>query len=206
MSHRRKKSHSKRRRSRRVGAMSLGGKDTGIKLLAVGAGFLLGSTVNGMIDKMLPKTTDPTPVPTKNAQTMAMVGEIGIGGLLLLRKQAGSTGMLMKVAGGVLAGAGIKRALGVLGVLNGIGGYQSVPVIGRGSHRMAGYQSVPVIGANTPAQLSGRIPAQLNGYRPAGSGVGGYTSQGSGVMGGIGSCDGGSGSGITTNSGSGYMG
>lgn len=89
-----------------------------------------------------------------------------------------------------------------MGVMNGIGGYQNVPVIG--AHRMAGYQNVPVIGANPiPAQLSGRTPPQLSGYRPAGSGVGGYLSQGTGVMGSIGCCDGGSG--ITSTSSSGYM-
>lgn len=198
----RKRKHHKRRRSRRVGALSLGGKDTGVKLLAVGAGFFLGSTINGFVDKILPKTTDPVPVPTKGAQTMAMVGELGIGGLLLLRKQSGTTGMAMKVAGGVLAGAGLKRALSVMGIMS---GFQSVPVIGR--HRMAGYQSTPVIGASTvPSQLAGRTPPQLSGYRPAGSGVGAYVNQGSGVMGSIGCCDGSSGSGITSTNGSGYLG
>lgn len=191
-----RKKHGRRRR--RVGAFKLGGSDTGVKLLAVGAGFLLGNTVNSLIDKVLPKTADAVPVPTKSAQTMAMVGEIGLGGLLLLRKQGGTTGMAMKVAGGILAGAGVKRALKVLGVMS---GYQSVPVIGR--HRMAGYQSVPALGATVPAQLAGRTPPQLAGYRPAGSGVGSYVPAGSGVMAGIGNCD--NGSGITTNNGSGYM-
>lgn len=192
----RRKKHSRRRR--RVGAFKLGGGDTGIKLLAVGAGFLLGNTINGAIDKMLPKTTDTVPVPTKSGQTIAMVGEVGLGGLLLLRKQSGSTGMAMKGLGGLLVGAGVKRALKVLGVM---GGYQSVPVIGR--HRMAGYQANPVLG-KIPAQLAGKIPPQLSGYRPAGSGVGGYVPAGSGVLGGMGNCD--NGSGITTNAGSGYMG
>lgn len=191
-----RKKHSRRRR--RVGAFKLGGSDTGIKLLAVGAGFLLGNTINGAIDKMLPKTTDTVPVPTKSSQTIAMVGEVGLGGLLLLRKQSGSTGMVMKGLGGLLVGAGVKRALKVLGVM---GGYQSVPVIGR--HRMAGYQAVPALG-KVPAQLAGKVPPQLSGYRPAGSGVGGYVPAGSGVLGGIGNCD--NGSGITTSTGSGYMG
>jgi hypothetical protein len=98
----------------------------------------------------------------------------------------------------LLAGAGVKRALKVLGVMS---GYQSVPVIGR--YKMAGYQSVPAIG-KTPAQLAGKTPPQLSGYRPAGSGVGGYVPAGSGVLGGMGNCD--TGSGISTSTGSGYMG
>jgi len=198
----RRKKHQKRRRTRRVGALRLGGKgDIAVKVLAIGAGFLMGNAINGAIDKMLPKTTDPAPVPTKNAKITATVAQVGIGGLLLLQKKSGATGMVMKGAGGLLAGAGLKRALGVLGVM---GGYQSVPVIGR--HKMAGYQSVPVIGASViPSQLGNRTPPQLNGYRPAGSGVGSYVNQGSGVMGSIGCCDDGSGSGITSYDGSGYM-
>lgn len=186
-----RKKHS-RRRSRRVGAMSLGGKkSTGLKLLSVAGGFLLGDVINGAIDKMLPGTTDATTkVKTIDAKTakLATIGEIGIGGLLLLRKKKNA---ILTVGGGVLAGAGLKRALVSMGVLK---GYQSVPVIGR--HRMSGYQSVPVIGNTAmPPQLSGKIPAQLQGYR-----VNGYTSQGSGV----GMLADGNGSGITSTS-SGYM-
>jgi len=192
---RRRKRTQKRRRSRRVGAFGGRKTDMVVKLASVVGGFLLGNVINTAVDKMLPKTTDTVPVPTKGAQTAAMVGELGLGGALLLMKAGGTIG---KVTGGVLAGAGLKRALSVLGIMS---GYQSVPVIGR--HRMAGYQQTPTLGA-IPAQLAGRTPPQLSGYRPAGSGVGAYTSQGSGVMGSIGSCEGGSGSGIN-HTGSGYM-
>lgn len=172
--------HKKRkRRHRRVGAMSFGGKkDTGLKLLAVAGGFLLGDTINTQIDKFLPKTTDTATGTQVPNQTIGIVGEIGLGGLLLMRKKKS---MPLTVVGGVLAGAGLKRAMKKMGVLK---GYQNVPVIGR--HRMSGYQSVPVIGNTVvPPQLAGRMPAQLQGY-----GVNGYVSQGSGVMAG---CDGGSG-------------
>lgn len=197
MAKRRKKSG--RRRSRRVGAFKMGGKDTGLKLAALAGGFFLGDMINGQIDKLLTKTTAATattPATTSSTPTMlATVGEIGLGGLLLMRKkQAGIMGMVVPVGGGLLAGAGIRRALKTMGIIT---GYQSVPVIGR--HRMAGYQSVPVIGKTyTPPQLSGK-PAQLQGYR-----VNGYTSAGSGVMGSVGAVD--SGSGITNTGGGGYMG
>jgi len=204
MAHRRKKHtrhHGRRRRPRGVGALKLGSKDIGLKLAAIAGGWFLGGVVNTAVDKVLPKTTDPVPVPTKNAQIAATAGEIGIGGLLLLRRSSGTSGMVQKVAGGILVGAGLKRALKVMGVIS---GYQNVPVIGR--HRMAGYQNVPVIGG-TPPQLAGKTPAQLqgfrvNGYNAAGSGVGAYIPSGSGVMGSIGNCEGGSG---ITNTGSGYM-
>lgn len=183
-----RKKHHQRRRSRRVGAVSLGGKkSTGLKLLAVAGGYLLGDTINDAVDKILPKKKNADGTETPN-QTLGIGAEVGLGGLLLLRKKQS---MITTIGGGVLVGAGLKRALKTMGVIK---GYQSVPVIGR--HRMSGYQSVPVIGAGMPPQLSGRTPAQLQGFR-----VNGYTSQGSGM--GVLAGDGGSG--ITTNS-SGYMG
>ena len=191
-----KKKH--KRRARRVGGLKLGGNDTLIKLAAVGVGFLAATPINNAIDKILPK--DATGAPSKNMQTAATVGQVGIGGLLLLKKGRGTTGMAMNAAGGLLAGASIKRVLKTMGIIS---GYQSVPVIGSRRHRMAGYQSTPVIGA-IPAQLAG-TPPQLAGYRPAGSGaMGAYVPAGSGVMGGIGACE--PGSGITYSTGSGYMG
>lgn len=199
----RRKTKKGGRRRRRVGAFGIGGKDTALKIAALAGGFLLGKTISAQIDKVNVKTvpataTTPATTSTMVPKTVITVAELGIGGLLLLRKGGtGTMGMVTKVAGGVLAGVGLRNALGQMGIMS---GYQSVPVIGR--HRMAGYQSVPVIGANKmPPQLSGKTPAQLQGFR-----VNGYTPTGSsvGVMGGIGSID--NGSGITTSCGSGYMG
>ena len=194
---RRRKHHSPARRKhyRRVGALNMGKKDTGMKLLAVGAGFLLADTINGAIDSAYQKATTTPATATTPATTASIpnttigVVQTGIGGLLLMRKKSGGMNTALKLGGGVLAGAGLKRLLKGMGVLK---GYQAVPVIGR--HRMAGYQSVPVIGG-TPPQLAGKMPGQLQGYR-----VNGYTPAGSGVMGAIEN-----GSGITTNTGSGYM-
>lgn len=183
-----------RRRSRRVGAVSLAGKGgMGMKLIAIAGGYLLGDMINTQVDKVLPGNTDATTgIKTidPNMKNYAAIGELGIGGLLLLRKKKS---MFTTIGGGLLAGAGLKRALKQMGAIK---GYQSVPVIGK--HRMAGYQSVPVIGnAVVPPQLAGRMPAQLQGYK-----VNGYVPHGSGVMAGA---DYGSGSGVTHDS-SGYMG
>lgn len=195
MSRRRRKhvTHHRRRSHRRhVGALGLKGKDSALKLAALAGGFFLGKAINGQIDKIFVKispatgtTASTSNIPgSKIPSVAATVGEIGIGGLLLIRKKSpGMLGMVLQVTGGILAGAGLRRAIGSMGMMN---GYQSVPVIGR--HRMAGYQSVPVIGrSNMPAQLAGQ-PAQLQGFR-----VNGYTPTGSGVMGKIGAVDGGSG-------------
>jgi len=194
----RKHKKSTRRRRRGVGAFGLKGKDNMLKLASLGAGFFIGKPINDQIDKLLAKVNPTTATATTSSNgTIATVAELGLGGILLMRKKsAGTMGMSLTVAGGLLAGAGLRRAIGQLGFMN---GYQSVPVIGR--HRMAGYQSVPVIGQrNMPAQLSGNgMPPQLSGFR-----VNGYTPTGSGVMGKIGAVDGGSG--ITATGGGGLMG
>lgn len=194
-----KKSGGKKRR--RVGGLNLKG-GAGLKLLAVAGGFLLGDNINsmvsGVVDKIMPPAKNPDgTVNTNPDRTVQMVGQIGLGGLLLLKTK----GMLPQVAGGVLAGAGLKLALKKMGVMK---GYQNVPVIGR--RRLAGYQNVPVIGG-TPSQLAG-LPGQLQGFKVNGGlGYNGYGSQGSGVMGtvmnpGLAAQNG---SGITSSTGSGYM-
>ena len=84
-------------------------------------------------------------------------------------------GMIKTVGGGVLAGAGLKRALKSFNIIS---GYQGVPVIGR---RMGAYQGVPVIGGVRPSQLAGG-PGQLQGYRVNGMpGNNGYVPNGSGT-------------------------
>lgn len=151
-----------------------------IKLAAVGIGYFGADSINPMIDKIVPKKKDANGVETPN-ENIAMAGELGLGGLLLLKKMPvgnKTVQIALTAAGGILAGAGLKRAMKKLGVIN---GYQGTPVIGR--YKMAGYQSTPVIGRMAvPGQLTG-VPGQLSGYRPAGSGMGAYKSQGSGVIG-----------------------
>lgn len=188
MPHRkRKKTH---RRRRHVGALGLKGKDSMLKLAALGAGFLIGPKLNAAIDKANVATSSTGVQTTRIDPNIIMLGEIGVGGLLMMYKKAPKAARL---AGGVLAGMGLRRAFGKLGFMT---GFQSVPVIGR--HRMAGYQSTPVIG-RMPPQLSGSTPMQLQGFR-----VNGYTPTGSGVMGKVGAID--QGSGITNTGGGGCMG
>ena len=173
------KRKTKTRKRRRVGATGLT-SGIGLKLLAIGAGYLLGDALNKPVDRMLSKPAVPGDPPKDYNKALVYVPEIGLGGLLLLSRGGGRTGKLKTIAGGIMAGAGLKLALRSMGVIK---GYQNVPVIGR--RRMAGYQNVPVIGKSTPPQLQG-IPAQLQGFRVnGGMNNNGYTSQGSGVMAGI---------------------
>src|SRR5436305_14427015 len=134
MSKKRHRTQRRHRRSRRVGAINLKSKDTGLKLLSVVGGFFLGTTINGAIDAGYTKFTKPATTTTTTAPTAVSIpntpiaiGELGIGGLLLMRKKTGTINTILKVGGGVLAGAGVRRLLTSMGVLS---GYQSVPVIG----------------------------------------------------------------------------
>lgn len=197
--HRKRKHHRARRRRGRVGAMALNPQQPVVKLAAVALGyFLAADPINSAIDKVVP---DSIKTATDFKKYIPGAAEGGIGAMLLLSKRKPS--LLKTVAGGVLAGAGLKRLLTTAGVIT---GYQAVPVIGASRrHRMAGYQSVPVVGVMTPPQLSG-VPAQLQGYR-----VNGYQPNGSGmgVMGsavnGVGNYDGLRGSGVTQGGSSGYL-
>lgn len=181
MAKRKKRAHTHRHhRRRRMGAASLNPASPVVMLGALAAGYFAGDTINAFLDKYIPDIggtpatgTTPAVAPTIDSTTIAMVAELGLGALLLLRK--GKKTLIKTALGGIIGGAGIKRALVKFDVVS---GYQAVPVIGR--HRMAGYQSVPVIGG-IPGQLQGMTPSQLqgfrvngpgNGYRPAGSRAG----------------------------------
>lgn len=198
-----KKAHKRKKRSV-LGAM-LNPNSPVVKLAAIAGGYLLGDTINNFLDTLIPDSlttataataTTPAKAATLSADAadqILMGGELGLGALLLLK---GKANVVKSIAGGVLAGAGVQRALISFNIIKKtVSGYQSVPVIG-------GYQRVPVIGS-VPAQLQGTMtPAQLQGYR-----VNGYTprSSGVGVMGSLyTNADGGSGSGIAHQN-SGYM-
>lgn len=213
----RKKGSKKRRRVSGIGAM-LNPNSPIVKIAAIAGGYFLGTTINPFLDTLIPDSlttaTAATATTAAKAATLTpdqadqilMAGEGGLGLLLMFK---GKKSVVKNLAGGVLIGAGLQRALVSFGVVKGIGGYQNVPVIGR--RRMAGYQQTPVLG-KLPAQLQGtfgKTPAQLQGYRVNGPG---YVPNGSGsgnnVMGSLYTTamntDTGSGSGIQ-NSGSMYM-
>jgi len=153
-------------------------------LASLALGYFAADTINGGIDKLntVPVTATNT-TGTRVGATLVTGAQLGVGGLLLLsKKKAGTMGMVKTVAGGVLAGAGIKRALKQAKIIS---GYQMVPAIGR---RMGGYQNVPTIGGTRPAQLAG-TPAQLAGYRVNGV-PNGYVPNGSGTSKVMGAVDG----------------
>lgn len=143
---RRKKSSKKSKtssRRRRIGATALNVNNPLVKILPVAVGYFMGNQVNTLLDKVIPATLD---------QKLVGVGQSAVGALIAYR---GKKTMLNTVAGGVLLGSGVKRAMGAFG----IGGFQSVPVIN-------GYDKVPVIGAPGVSRVGGytTAPVALNGY------------------------------------------
>ncbi len=165
----RKRTHHRRQR---VGAMSLNPKNPLILLASVGVGYLAADKIYSFIDKAIPTKTVPatatTPAVVENvvSDTVLGAGFAGVGAALALM---GKKTLPKTIAGGVMAGAGLKWALVDQGVIT-VGGFSSVPAIGRGVN---GFSSVPAIG-RIPGSLSGgyttsrmptlgKIPTSLNG-------------------------------------------
>jgi len=144
--------HSKRRkakptrRRRRIGAVALNAGSPLVKYGSIAAGFLMATTINTPLDKVVPISVDPK---------LVAAGQVGLGAFLAFKKKQS---MLTTVAGGLLVGAGVKRAMTALG-LGRVGSYQNVPVVGRAG--IGAYQNVPVIsGYNT-------APVAMAGYNTA---------------------------------------
>lgn len=135
MAKRRKTAKRKTSRRRRVGALNF--NNPMIKYGSIAAGYLLGDKINDTISKATGDKIDGK---------IVAAAEAGAGLLLFTSKKVKKP--MLKVIGGVLAGAGIKKALSEFGVIN---GFENVPVL-------AGYSSVPVISGYTTQQ-----PA-LNGF------------------------------------------
>lgn len=172
-----KKTAKKRKpvRRRRVGATALNVKNPIVMFGPIVGGFLLGDKINTAIDTALPDD--------KVGQKTKGILEGGIGAALVFMKIGKKKTVVEMVAGGVLAGAGVRRLLKEFGIITGIGGYQSVPVVARRHHQLNGYGSVPVIGNGGYTTSKYSLNGALNGVpgyavpSPAGS---------SNVMGGVG--------------------
>lgn len=143
MAKRRKK--VKRHKARRVGAVALNPNSTLVKLGSVAAGFLLASTVNTQIDKVIPADkVDPK---------LVAAGQVGLGALYLMKK--GRKSLPLTILAGIAAGSGAKRALTAFGMGIAVNGYQMVPAVN-------GYQNIPVVGSSANG---GYLPGgSMNGY------------------------------------------
>lgn len=139
-----KKTHHRRRR---VGAVALNAKSPIVQFGSIAAGFLLGTQIDTMLTKVIPSNVDGK---------LVAAGEVGIGYMLSFGGKGGTKKLLPTVAGGLMIGAGIKKAITAFG----IGGFQMVPAVG-------GYRSVTAIGAP---------PKRLSGYNAGRNGLNGYST------------------------------
>lgn len=161
-----KKKNPTRRRRRSVGAMALNAKSPLVMYGSMALGYLMSSTIEGFIPDTFMSTNT-------SRDKIIGAGTAGIGAALMLAKLGKKPKSVVEVAaGGVLIGAGAKKLLQAFGVISGIGGYQSVPVIGNKIRKgMSGYQNVPVIGMNgsavgyTPNRVAlNGVPSMNSGY------------------------------------------
>jgi hypothetical protein len=168
MARRRKRKVVSHRRRRRVGALALNASSPMVTYGSIILGFLAGGAINPLINSLIPATMK-TQV---NTGKMVAGGQVGIGALLVFSK--GKKSLVKTLAGGLMLGAGLKRASIVFkpGTTDTLGGYGRVPVVGAyetqgqlgygGRRKVAGYGDVPVVGSYT-------TPGALNGARVMGS-------------------------------------
>ena len=157
-------------KKKKVGAMSLTANSPLVKFGSIAIGYLMGDTLNQkLIDKLFGTPTDPV-----KTGKMVAIGQLGLGGALVFLK-LGKKSLISEVAGGLLIGSGLKRAMVVFkeGATT-MSGYGDVPVIGayktpgQLGRKVAGYGDVPVIGAYAPN-------SSLNGASKVMGSMGGST-------------------------------
>lgn len=167
--HAKKRKKPATRRRRRIGAVALSASSPLVQYGSIAAGFLLGDKINEAIDKVVGATID---------SKIVAGGQVGIGYLLALRKGA-KKNLITTVVGGVMLGAGGKRALAAFG-LGSINGYQMVPAVG-------GYQNVRAVSGGARKRVGAANPGNHGGMGwsarqvAVGSGSGAF-SNGSGMM------------------------
>jgi len=137
-------------RRRRIGALALSANSPIVKFGAVAVGYLMSDQINAQIDKVTGGKVDDKIV--AGAQLVA--------GLFLFTGK-GKKSVLKTVAGGILTGAGTKKALQSFGILS---GFADVPVISgyevpQPVPSLNGITDVPVIsGYNVPQpQVMGSV-------------------------------------------------
>ena len=142
--HRKKKKNKPTRRRRRIGALALNPSSSIVQIASLAGGFFLADKINPMIDKVAD--------PTKVDQKLVAAGQVGLGAAYLYLKK-GKKNIILTVASGLVAGAGVKRAMTAFGIGDiAINGYQRVPSV-NGVQRMPsinGYQRVPAVGNYNP--------------------------------------------------------
>lgn len=151
-----KKKSPTRRRRRAVGALALNAKSPLLMYGSMALGYFMGDKLNAIL---------PASVQTMDQKLVGGV-EAGLGAALVFAKLGKKQKGAIEVGiGGVLIGAGAKKLLREFGIITGIGGYQTVPVIGANIRKgINGYQKVPVIGYTPNRTALNGVPSMNSGY------------------------------------------
>lgn len=153
------KRKAKKRTTRRRRIGGIGGKLNAnnpiVKFGSIAAGYFLGDKINDALDKATGDKMDG-----KLLAGLETFGGLVISGIVPLGKKKAAK-LLPTVAGGILAGAGLKRGLKEMGVIN---GFSDVPVL-------QGFRSVPALAGYNPTpganMMSGyRVPSNVMGSVP----------------------------------------
>lgn len=167
-----KRKSKKAKGRRRVGAAKLNANNPIVKLGSIALGFFLSEKINAPIVKA---------VGTKLDGKIIGAAEAGVGAWLVFGK--GKKTMVKAVAGGVLLGAGVKKAMTEFGI-GSFGPYGRVPVVAGAYGRvpvLAGYSPNSTLnGYNTNQTLNGKAKV-MAGVTP-GSGSGHSAAPGSNMM------------------------
>lgn len=146
----RTKARKTTRRRRRIGGLgAMTPSNPLVKYGSMAVGYLLGDKVNEALDKVAGDKMDGKLL----AGLQVFAGLVANQTVPLIKAKPN---MILTVAGGVLAGAGVKRGLTEFGVIN---GFFNVPALN-------GFRSVPALNGYNPTPGK-----QLNGYNPTPSKV-----------------------------------
>jgi len=164
---------TKHRRRHHIGAMALSASSPIVTYGSIALGYLLGNTVNGLINNLVPAAIATDPTKAVSTGKIMAAGQAGLGAALVFMKGKKTT--VKTIVGGVLLGSGLKRAMTVFksGATT-MGGYGDVPVLGAykapgqlGYRKVAGYGDVPVLGQfAVPGALNGKVMGSMH---PSGS-------------------------------------
>lgn len=142
-----KRKTTRRRRMGGIGALNA--NNPLVKFGSIAAGYFLGDKINTAIDSATGDKMDGKLL--AGLQTFA---GLTLNGVVPVMK--GKRGLIATVAGGVLAGSGLKRGLTEFGVIN---GFHNVPALN-------GWRAVPALNGYNPTP-----GAQLGAYNPTPSKV-----------------------------------
>lgn len=134
-------------RRRRVSGVALSAKSPLVTFGSIVAGYLVGDKINDALANVVPASVDPKIVAAAEA----------VAGFLIKKKMKGVAGQAI---GGILIGAGAKKALKEFGVISGlptVGGYRDLRTVNGLPSPVRRVAGLPGAGQSPSMQVIGAI-------------------------------------------------